>query len=150
MGPATRAFLQAQADRALAMMQGSTNQYHTLWLIETGPGGDDGVDTVTGLPLPNEDTVTQILPAPRVMLGAKLMGSPGGAQTLMGDAHVTHIQTSLWPMARLIDAVGFRIDGEAGERYQILAGTLRETGHDTMTCILARVGQPREDQSNGL
>lgn len=120
---------------------GSALASHPLYLVEASSAITQ--DPTTGLPVVAGQTVTQILPQPRVMLGGKTMPGPGGAQVLLGDITVTNLSRASWPFTRLMNALGFRIDSATGELYEMVTGTLEEDSPITYSVALQRVSQPR-------
>lgn len=141
--------LQREGDRLLRFMGRGTNQYHVLYLLEDKDETPDDLeypqDEQTGFPVAGEIVVTRIEPPARVMLGGMRQTVAGGAMATIGDAFVTHLRFSLYPLDRLLNARGFKIDdpSDAGDMYHLIADTVRETGHDTMTFALSRLGGVR-------
>lgn len=127
--------LRQESRLQLAHLNAVAPQNHTLYLVEASVSEDEE----TGLPVFGGERTTLITPGPRVVLGGEMVTGDGGGKVRVGDASVTHLRFDLWPIERLMAAVAFRIDDPKGDQYQILTGSIRETGINTLTLILQRV-----------
>jgi hypothetical protein len=115
---------------------------HALYIIPAQSLAQDANGLPTGTPPAPVLVTNPSGTAPRVVLGAKLVPSVGGAMVSLGDAWVSNLSQIGWTRTQLLGAQ-FHIGSPSGDLYQVMGGTLEEAGPATWILALSNMSQPR-------